>query len=64
MAANDPTAPTPPSTYIIGVGTLIMGSAAVTFEAGIGLSEHAQVAIVSFGGFLVAVGTWLHTIGH
>jgi hypothetical protein len=60
------TAPSPalPSTWIIGIGTLIMGSAAVTFEASIGLSEHAQIAVVSFGGFLVAVGTWLHTIGH
>jgi hypothetical protein len=67
MAAPTPPpapTPTPPSTYIVGVGGLILGGTTATFLADIGLSEHAQIAIVSFGGLLVAIGLWLHQIGH
>ena len=56
--------PTAPSTYIIGVGTLVESGATVTFLADTGLSAHAQAAIVAFGAVLLGLGAWLHSIGH
>jgi hypothetical protein len=60
--------PTPsttlPSTYLVGVGTLVEGGAVVSFLGALGLSAQVSAAIVAFGGVLVGLGAWLHSVGH
>jgi len=59
-----PSSPTPPSTWVTGVGTLIAGSSVATFALDIGLSERASAALTALGLVLVGFGAWLHQIGH
>ena len=64
MAASTGTSTTAPSTYILGVGTLVEGSAVATFLAAVGLSPTVVASIAAFGGVLIGLGGWLHSIGH
>lgn len=64
MSANLPTAPTPPSTWITGVGTLIAGGTVATFLVDSSISAHTVAAVTALGLVIIAVGSWLHQIGH
>jgi hypothetical protein len=63
MSANIPGAATPPSTYLTGIGGLLEGVDVGSFLTSIG-DGKAQLAVAAFGGLLIAVGAWLHQIGH